>query len=222
MCISPEYEKSGRCEQEAEFVSQKNKPRFIIKVAKNYHPKTKWLQFLMGDRLYFEMETQKKLETKFDQLEIAICRVVSPKTDLSPKPSRKQRKSVPNIRKFCKTSNSNENLHFARGLFGRKTISLTGSLSELAVQTFNHDSSQFEDKKEEAEEEERNEIVENEWQHSPVEQFHTFAKVLNKIYSVRDIFQPVDETSATRLNLIVGLGLEIFFSLSKFLLKNLN
>ena len=50
MCISPDYEKSGRCEQEAEFVSQKNKPRFLIKVAKSYNPKAKWLQFLMGDR----------------------------------------------------------------------------------------------------------------------------------------------------------------------------
>ena len=79
MCISPEYEKSDRCEQEAEFVSQKNKSRIIIKVTKNYRPKTNWLEFLMGDRLYFEMDSLKNIETKFTQLESAIARFVTPK-----------------------------------------------------------------------------------------------------------------------------------------------
>ena len=103
------------------------------------------------------METQKKLQANFEQLDVAIRCVVVPEMEVpenTPRFNRRKRKSVPNLRKFCKISNSSENLHFARGLFGRKTISLTGSLSELTIQAL-FDASQFDPDRKEKEEEEK-------------------------------------------------------------------
>ena len=195
---------------------------------------------IYGNRLYFEMETQKKLQANFEQLDVAIRCVVVPEMEVPenpPRSNRRKRKSVPSLRKFCKISNSSENLHFARGLFGRKTILLTGSLSELTIQAL-FDASQFdpdrkekEEKEEEAaaaaeEEEKEQEIPEkNLKESSTVEQFGTrLSKVLNKIYTVRGIFQPTsddvtDQTSATRLHLMIKSGLDILWLhfLMKFL-----
>ena len=189
------------------------------------------------------METQKKLQANFEQLDVAIRCVVVPEMEFPenpPRSNRRKRKSVPNLRKFCKISNSSENLHFARGLFGRKTISLTGSLSELTTQAL-FDASQFDpDRKEKEEEEEKaaaaaaaaaeeeeeeeeeeekkeQEIPENLKESSTVEQFGTrLSKVLNKIYNVRGIFQPTsddvtDQKSVTRLHLMIKSGLDILW-----------
>ena len=79
LCISSDYENSNSCKKEAHFASSTNKPLFFIKVVENYTPSEKWLRFLMGDSLYFEMETMEKIEINFDQLKSAVCRVVMPK-----------------------------------------------------------------------------------------------------------------------------------------------
>ena len=47
-------------------------------MSKNYSPGKKWLQFIVGDSVYFDMDSRVKIAENFSHLKEALSRVVEP------------------------------------------------------------------------------------------------------------------------------------------------